>query len=135
MTPLALPSLPRNGGNAGLGRQLLTAPRFRRRAGARSRRQPRRGTCVSLTTESLRPCLTEQGIATLGDLFSTTMARHPCDLSAADSPNNPIRHERQSNFTAARVHAQRSQRRHIPRLSRVELESVPQFVPESALES
>jgi hypothetical protein len=46
-------------------------------------------------------------------------SRHPCDLSAVYSPINPIRHERQFNFTAARVHAQRSQRpRHVLFLDR-----------------
>jgi hypothetical protein len=76
-------------GMPGLGRRMLTVPRSRRRTGARSRRRPRRGTCMSLTTESLRPCLAKRGITTPGEF-----PRRPCDFSAAYSPNNPIRHER-----------------------------------------
>jgi hypothetical protein len=78
---------------------------------AHGRRRPRRGTAIPYNRVSqtlprqTRHCNTRR-------LFSTIMARHPCDLSAAYSPDDPIRHERQVNFTAALVHTQRSQRRH-----------------------
>jgi hypothetical protein len=77
---------------------------------ADGRRLPRRGTAVPYNQVSqtlprqTRHCNTRR-------LFSTIMSRHPCDLSVAYSPDDPIRHERQFNFTAALVHAQRSQRR------------------------
>ena len=79
---MRLPSLPRNGRDAGLGRRMLTVPRSRRRTGAHSRLQPRRGACMSLTTESLRPCVAARGITTPGEF-----PRRPCDF----------RHERQSS--------------------------------------
>jgi hypothetical protein len=61
---------------------------------ADGRRRPRRGTCMSLTTESLRPCLAERGIATLGDC-----SRQQCLDARATSRRrtrqiNPRLHER-----------------------------------------
>jgi hypothetical protein len=78
---------------------------------ANGRRRPRRGTAVPYNRVSqtlphgMWHCNTRR-------LFSTMMCRHSCDLSAAYSPDDPIRHERQFNFTAALVQAQRSQRAH-----------------------
>ena len=73
---------------------------------ADGRRQPRRGTAVSLTTESLRPCLAERGIATLGDFLDTraTSRRRTRQMIRSVMSVN-------SNFTAARMPPQRSQRR------------------------
>lgn len=81
---------------------MLTVPRSRRWTSATSTRD----CCVPYNRESqtlprgTRHCNTRR------------FSRHPCDLSAAYSPNHPVRHERHSNSNAARVHRQGSQRRH-----------------------